>query len=50
MRSHPEAAHEYSQLKQQLAQKYPNDIQSYLDGKDGFIREIDRKAAAWRSQ
>jgi GrpB-like predicted nucleotidyltransferase (UPF0157 family) len=50
MRSHPEAAHEYSQLKQQLAQKYPDDIQSYLDGKDGFIREIDRKAAAWRSQ
>jgi GrpB-like predicted nucleotidyltransferase (UPF0157 family) len=50
LNSHPEAAHEYSQLKQQLAQKYPDDIQSYLDGKDGFIREIDRKAATWRSQ
>jgi GrpB-like predicted nucleotidyltransferase (UPF0157 family) len=50
LKSHPEAAHEYSQLKQQLARKYPDDIQSYIDGKDGFIREIDRKAAAWRSQ
>jgi GrpB-like predicted nucleotidyltransferase (UPF0157 family) len=50
MRSHPEAAREYSHLKQQLAQKYPYDIESYMDGKDEFIKEIDRKAAAWRSQ
>jgi GrpB-like predicted nucleotidyltransferase (UPF0157 family) len=50
MRSHPEAAQEYSELKQQLAQKYPHDIESYMDGKNGFIQEIDRKAAAWRSQ
>ena len=49
MRSHPDAAWEYSQLKQQLTQKYPSDIESYMDGKDGFIKEIDRKAAAWRS-
>jgi GrpB-like predicted nucleotidyltransferase (UPF0157 family) len=49
MRSHPEAAREYSELKQQLAQKYPYDIESYMDGKDGFIKEIDRKAVAWRS-
>jgi GrpB-like predicted nucleotidyltransferase (UPF0157 family) len=49
LRSHPEAAYEYSQLKQQLAQKYPDDIQSYMDGKDGFIKEIDKKAADWRS-
>ncbi|MCU0540647.1 MAG: GrpB family protein [Oscillatoriaceae cyanobacterium Prado104] len=24
-------------------------IQRYMDGKDGFIKEIDRKAAQWRS-
>ena len=50
MRSHPDEAHEYSQLKQQLAQKYPSDIESYMDGKDGFIKEIDRKAARWRAK
>lgn len=43
--SHPETALEYSKLKQQLAQKYPNDIQSYMDGKAEFISEIDKKAA-----
>jgi GrpB-like predicted nucleotidyltransferase (UPF0157 family) len=50
LRSHPQIAQEYSQLKQKLAQKYPSDIESYMDGKDGFIKEIDRTAAAWRSQ
>ncbi|WP_309740428.1 MULTISPECIES: GrpB family protein [unclassified Chamaesiphon] len=47
MRSHPETAREYSQIKQQLAQKYPDDIESYMNGKAGFIKEIDRKAADW---
>ena len=41
MRSHPEAAQKYSYLKQQLAQKYPNDIEKYMDGKAGFIEAID---------
>ena len=50
LRSHPEAAQAYSQLKQQLAQKYPSDIESYMDGKAEFIQEIDRKAAVWRSK
>ncbi len=45
---HPEDAHKYSELKRSLAQKYPTDIDSYMDGKDNFIKEIDRKAAQWR--
>jgi GrpB-like predicted nucleotidyltransferase (UPF0157 family) len=48
LRCHPDDALKYSQLKQQLAQKYPTDIQGYMDGKDAFIREIDRKASAWQ--
>ena len=40
---HPEAAQKYSQLKQQLAQKYPNDIEKYMDGKAGFIKAIDNQ-------
>jgi GrpB-like predicted nucleotidyltransferase (UPF0157 family) len=47
--SHPETALEYSKLKQQLAQKYPTDIQSYMDGKAEFISEVDKKAAQWRA-
>ena len=48
MIAHPEDAQKYSELKRQLAAKYPTDIEGYMDGKDGFIKEIDQKAAAWR--
>jgi GrpB-like predicted nucleotidyltransferase (UPF0157 family) len=47
MRSYPEDAQKYSELKQKLAQQYPEDIEGYMDGKAEFIRELDRKAAAW---
>jgi GrpB-like predicted nucleotidyltransferase (UPF0157 family) len=47
--AHPELAQTYSQLKQQLARQYPTDIERYMDGKNGFIQEIDRQAAQWRS-
>lgn len=45
MIDHSDAAQEYSDLKRQLAAKYPDDIESYMDGKDAFIQEIDRRAA-----
>ncbi len=48
MRTHPKAAREYDRLKRELAARYPLDIGSYIDGKDAFIKEIDRQAAAWR--
>jgi len=48
LRSHPDQAQAYSQLKEKLAQKYQNDPVSYTDGKTEFIREIDRCAAIWR--
>jgi GrpB-like predicted nucleotidyltransferase (UPF0157 family) len=49
MRSHPEEAQNYSQLKQKLAQQYPQDIQGYMDGKAEFIKAIDEKAAKWQA-
>ena len=49
MISHPELAREYSNLKRELAAKYPLDIDKYMDGKDGFIKLIEREAAQWRS-
>jgi hypothetical protein len=47
MVAHPEAAQQYSQLKRELAAKYPQDIQAYMDGKDQFIRETEQKALVW---
>jgi GrpB-like predicted nucleotidyltransferase (UPF0157 family) len=46
--AHPEDAQVYGRLKQELARRFPADIDSYVAGKDEFIKEIDRKAQAWR--
>jgi len=48
MIAHPEEAQAYSRLKEKLAQRFPEDIEGYMAGKDGFIKETDRKAQAWR--
>ena len=47
MIAHPEDAQSYSKLKQRLAREYPTNIDGYMDGKDGFVKEIDNKAAQW---
>ena len=49
MITHSEAAQEYSELKRELANKYHDNIQGYMDGKDGFIKAMDLKAAKWRT-
>lgn len=49
MIAHPGDALEYSELKRKLAQEHPQSIDGYMDGKDGFIKEIDRRAAQWRA-
>jgi GrpB-like predicted nucleotidyltransferase (UPF0157 family) len=46
--AYPEDAQEYSRLKEDLAREYPTDVASYVAGKDGLIKELDRKAKAWR--
>ncbi len=47
--AHPQEAEQYSQLKQKLAQKYPRDIEAYMDGKDQFVKQIEAKALQWQS-
>ncbi|MGB3294973.1 MAG: GrpB family protein [Phormidesmis sp.] len=42
---HPGDAQAYSELKRSLAKAYRTDIGKYMDGKDGFIKAIDEKAA-----
>lgn len=49
MIANPEAARKYSELKRRLAQEHPQNIDGYMDGKDDFIKEMDRRAAQWRA-
>ncbi len=49
MIAHSVDAQRYSELKRKLAEKHPQSMDGYMDGKDGFIKEIDRKAAQWRT-
>ena len=37
----------YAKLKKDLALKFPYDIESYCDGKDGFIKKYEQKALAF---
>lgn len=45
MRRNADAAAAYSDLKRSLAAKFPDDADSYIAGKDAFIRNIDRIVA-----
>jgi GrpB-like predicted nucleotidyltransferase (UPF0157 family) len=49
MRAHPEIAAEYGQLKQRLAEEYPNNMAAYIEGKDAFVNEQVRQAMIWAS-
>ena len=48
MIAHPADARQYSELKRRVATEYPDDIESYMDGKDPFIKKHEAKALAWR--
>ncbi|MBO9129791.1 GrpB family protein [Bacillus sp. 165] len=37
----------YATLKEELAMKFTYDIESYIAGKDAFIKEVDRKTEEW---
>jgi GrpB-like predicted nucleotidyltransferase (UPF0157 family) len=49
MIAHPGDAQRYSDLKRKLAAEHPRNSEAYMDGKDGFIQEMDRTAARWRA-
>jgi len=49
LRAHPELASEYAELKRKLADTNPNDMEAYMDGKDGFIKQIESRALAWEA-
>lgn len=47
MRAHPLIAEEYASLKERLARSHPDDIYAYMDGKDAFVKEHERRALDW---
>ncbi len=48
MVSHPEDARAYGCLKERLAKEFSTDIEAYMDGKDAFIKDAERKALSWK--
>ena len=47
LRAFPSVAHEYGRIKVELARRFTWDIESYMDGKDGFIKETEKRALNW---
>ena len=47
LRACPKAAASYGALKETLAARFPDDLDLYMDGKDGFIKDTERAALAW---
>jgi GrpB-like predicted nucleotidyltransferase (UPF0157 family) len=48
MIAHPDDAQSYGELKRKLAKEHPQSPDGYMDGKDGFIKEMELRAARWR--
>jgi len=48
--AHTDEARTYSELKVRLIARYDGNPDDYINGKEEFIKEIDRKAALWRTQ
>lgn len=47
MRSHPDAAQKYSELKDALAKRFPDDMESYIEGKNEFVKDQEKCALDW---
>ena len=47
LRSHPQDAKKYGDLKEQLAMQFPFAIESYIKGKEQLAQEIENKAMEW---
>jgi GrpB-like predicted nucleotidyltransferase (UPF0157 family) len=48
LRAHPFARDAYAALKRRLAEQYPYDIEGYCDGKNDFVKELERTALKWK--
>ena len=49
---HPETARAYGDLKGDLAERFPADMEAYMNGKDTFMKDtfiirVEREAHSW---
>lgn len=44
LREHKEAVREYNKIKEELAEKYSDDRDTYVENKSSFIKKIIKKA------
>ena len=44
MRTHPDIAKTYGELKEKAALAHPDDIDGYMDEKDGFVKKYEKEA------
>ncbi len=47
LRSHKTEAEKYGELKLKLSKQYPSDMESYIQGKDEFVKELEKRAVNW---
>lgn len=50
LRAHGEIARQYGALKETLARQYPYDIEGYCDGKEAFVKDLERQALRWKQK
>lgn len=46
LRAHPEEAARYEAVKRESARRHPGDRIAYMAGKEGFVKELERRALA----
>lgn len=49
LRTHEAAVQAYGALKERLALQYPYDIDGYCDGKEAFVKELEKQALEWKA-
>lgn len=47
LRMHPDYVNRYGDLKESLATQFPKNIEAYMDGKDAFVKELEKYALQW---
>ncbi|KPL59704.1 GrpB family protein [Rossellomorea vietnamensis] len=43
-------AKRYGDLKSMLAKKFPHDMEGYIQGKDQFVKNLEKKALSWNEK
>lgn len=49
LKSHKEDVIEYGKLKERLAYEFPKNIEEYSNGKNDFVKNLERRAIEWKS-